>query len=101
MRVVVQTPQGHKQCGQDAPCRLHSGASVLPPDQALLPPAPHGFEGYRFLREYFAFPQRYLFFELTGFQDAFAQATGDEVDLVIALDETDTRLEGRVDKILL
>ena len=68
------------------------------PEQALLPPAPHGFEGYRLLREYFAFPQRFLFFELSGFQKALSQATGDEVDLVIALDEPDTRLEGRVDK---
>src|SRR5439155_3129119 len=47
---------------------------------------------------YFAFPQRYLFFELHGFQEALAQAAGDELDLVIALDKPDTRLEGRVEK---
>jgi type VI secretion system protein ImpG len=97
LRLLVQTPQGHKQCGKilGADCIRRVGFAA---DQALLPAAPHGFEGYRFLREYFAFPQRFLFFELTGFQEAFAQASGDEVDLVIALDETDTRLEGRVDK---
>jgi type VI secretion system protein ImpG len=66
--------------------------------QALLPPAPHGFEGYRLLREYFVFPERFHFFELKGFQSALAQITGDEVDLIIALEEQDTRLEGRVDK---
>ena len=67
-------------------------------NQALLPPVPHGFEGYRMLREYFAFPQRFLFFELAGFQQALAGVEGDEVDLLIALEETDTRLEGKVDK---
>ena len=64
----------------------------------MLPPAAHGFEGYRLLREYFAFPSRFLFFRLEDFQEAFAQAEGNEVDLVITLDEADTRLEGRVDK---
>lgn len=68
------------------------------PEQALLPPAPHGFEGYRLLREYFAFPQRFLFFELAGFQKALAGIEGEELDLIILLDDVDTRLEGRVDK---
>ncbi len=67
------------------------------PHQSLLPAAPHGFEGYRLLREYFAFPQRFLFFELAGFQDALAKISGDDLDLTILLDEVDTRLEGRVD----
>ena len=45
--------------------------AVLPPehvrrvgfhrDEALLPPSPRTFEGYRLLREYFNFPQRFLF----------------------------------------
>src|SRR5439155_18852581 len=50
------------------------------------------------LREYFGFPQRFLFLDLSGFQEALAQVAGEEVDLVIDLDEPDTRLEGRVDK---
>lgn len=85
-----------------------AGASVLTPscvrrvgfasEQALLPRAPQSFEGYRLLREYFAFPQRFLFFELTGFRQALATLAGDQVDLIILMDEADTRLEGRVDK---
>jgi len=67
------------------------------PDEALLPPSPRGFEGYRLLREYFVFPQRFLFLELAGFGRAAARATGDELDLVLAFDEPDLRLEGRVD----
>jgi type VI secretion system protein ImpG len=67
-------------------------------DQALLPPSPRGFEGYRLLREYFAFPPRFLFFELAQFQQALARVQGNEVDLVILLDEQDERLVARVDK---
>jgi type VI secretion system protein ImpG len=79
----------------------------LPPDQirrvgvnreeALLPPSPRSFEGYRLLREYFNFPQRFLFFELSGFNAAARQCKGDQLDLVITLKTAETRLEGRLD----
>lgn len=67
-------------------------------DEALLPVSPRSFEGYRLLREYFAFPPRFLFFELRGFGAGLAQATGDELDLVLLLDQADLRLEGRIDR---
>lgn len=66
--------------------------------QSLLPGSPRGFEGYRLLREYFAFPQRFLFFEVAAFQAALNELTGEEFDLIIGLSEVDHRLEGRVDK---
>jgi type VI secretion system protein ImpG len=97
-RLLVQSPadrRPNRPCfGAD--CIRRHGFSA---QQSLLPPTPQGFEGYRLLREYFAFPQRFLFFELAGFQEALAQIQGDEVDVVILLDEADTRLEGRVDKL--
>jgi type VI secretion system protein ImpG len=65
--------------------------------EALLPPSPRGFEGYRLLREYFAFPQRYLFFEASGFADVVKRCPDNQIDLVIVLKEQDTRLEGRID----
>jgi type VI secretion system protein ImpG len=65
--------------------------------EALLPPGPRSFDGYRLLREYFAFPQRFLFFELGGLGDISRRCPGDQIDLVIVLGEADTRLEGRVD----
>ncbi|HKX63484.1 MAG TPA: type VI secretion system baseplate subunit TssF [Verrucomicrobiae bacterium] len=66
-------------------------------DQALLPPSPRSFEGYRLLREYFSFPQRFLFFEAAGFADAVRKCDGNKIDLVIALKDQDTRLEGKLD----
>ena len=41
-------------------------------DEALLPGDARSFSGYRLLREYFAFPQRFLFFEVSGTQSRLA-----------------------------
>lgn len=65
--------------------------------QALLPVSPRSFEGYRLLREYFAFQQRFMFFELGGFGSALPQSKERELDLVIALKEQEPRLEGRIE----
>jgi type VI secretion system protein ImpG len=96
LRLVIQSPTGQRSKSVLLPADAIRPVGFAS-DQALLPPAPQGFEGYRLLREYFAFPERFLFFELNGFQSALAQLTGDEVDLIIALEEQETRLEGRVD----
>jgi type VI secretion system protein ImpG len=65
--------------------------------EALLPPSPRGFEGYRLLREYFALPQRFLFFQLAGLADAAKRCKGDQLDLILPLKEQETTLERRVD----
>ena len=95
--LIVQSPADRKKIVATLPpdCIRRVGFSQ---EQALLPPSPRGFEGHRLLREYFAFPQRFLFFELAGFQSALDQVTGEDLDLIIALSEQDTRLEGRVEK---
>jgi type VI secretion system protein ImpG len=51
------------------------------PEEALLPYPRRSFDGYRLLQEYFAFPEKFLFFELSGL-DA-AAATGAEGTLEI------------------
>ncbi len=66
-------------------------------EEALLPPSPRGFEGYRLLKEYFAMPERFLFFELAGLQEVLQKARGDEVQLVIALDERNPAFEDAVE----
>jgi type VI secretion system protein ImpG len=70
-RLLVQAPADQKKIVGSLPadCVRRVGFS---PEQALLPPSPRSFEGYRLLREYFAFPQRFLFFELAGFQEALS-----------------------------
>lgn len=55
-------------------------------DQALLPCDARVFQGYRLLHEYFAFPQRFLFFSLNGLSPALERIAGDSFDLNILLD---------------
>jgi type VI secretion system protein ImpG len=67
------------------------------PGESLLPPSPRGFEGYRLLREYFALPQRFLFFQLAGLAEAAKRCKSDQLDLILPLKEQETALERRVD----
>lgn len=67
-------------------------------DEALLPATLRGFEGYRLLQEYFAFPQRFLFFDLLGIGPAMRKIGGTELELVILLDQPDTALQQAVDE---
>ena len=66
-------------------------------DQALLPQSLQGFEGYRVLQEYFAFPQRFLFFDIQGVGDALRRHGGNEVDIVILFGRADNALLQAVD----
>jgi len=66
-------------------------------DEALLPPTLAGFDGYRLLQEYFAFPQRFLFFDLQGIGDVLRQRGGSEIDIVLLFDRADPALSQTVD----
>jgi type VI secretion system protein ImpG len=69
-------------------------------DEALLPPTLAGFGGYRVLQEYFAFPQRFLFFDLLGLGAALrarAPAGTTEFDVVVLFSRVDNALLQAVD----
>lgn len=66
-------------------------------DHALLPTTLRGFEGYRLMQEYFAFPQRFLFFDVLGFGDALRQLGGQEVEIVFLFAKGDSSLLQTVD----
>jgi type VI secretion system protein ImpG len=61
--------------------------------EALLPTTTPSFSGYRLLQEYFAFPQRFMFFELCGLREIFGRCEGSEIDLVVLLDTVSKSLE--------
>ena len=65
--------------------------------QKLLPYDARSFEGYRLLREYFAFPQRSMFFELTGLSNAVQQCDENQLDIIVLLSEEKEELENRID----
>lgn len=78
-----------------------SAESVRPggfdPTEALLPNERRAFSGYRVLREYFAFPQRFLFFRLQELRDALRQCAGTEVELIALFDRRDAALDAAID----
>ncbi len=66
-------------------------------EHALLPVTLRGFEGYRLLQEYFAFPHRFLFFDVAGLGEALRQVGGTEAELVILFSRGDNNLLQSVD----
>ncbi len=64
--------------------------------EALLPVSLRGFQGYRLLREYFAFPQRFLSVAISGLGAALRRHDGDEMDIVLLFERSAPGLEGVV-----
>lgn len=86
--------------GDAAASEIVADHPVLPmgfdDEQALLPYGPRSFQGYRLLQEYFAFPSRFLFANLTGLGGAVRRCKSPELEIVIVLDAQDARLEKAV-----
>jgi type VI secretion system protein ImpG len=53
--------------------------------EGLLPYPSRSFYGYRILSEYFAFPEKFMFFEITGLDQAARAGFGDQMDILITL----------------
>jgi type VI secretion system protein ImpG len=66
-------------------------------NQSLLPYVPRSFQGYRLLQEYFAFPERFMFVELTQLQPAVRQCLDTELDIIILLNRNNPQLINAVD----
>lgn len=64
-------------------------------DQGLLPYPPQAFIGYRLLSEFFAFPQKFLFFDLSGLADALGGA-GNRVELYFYFRRSLAELEQKI-----
>lgn len=54
-------------------------------EEAILPYTKRSFAGYRLLSEYFAFPYKFLFFDIHGIDKAIARKFGTLFDIVINL----------------
>ena len=80
---------------------FRSAASIravgLEDDEALLPVTRRGFQGYRLLQEYYAFPDRFRFFELSGLREAVSQCEGDELEIFLAMRRVQPALENAID----
>lgn len=61
-------------------------------DQSMLPYQPTSFVGYRLLTEFFALPQKFLFFDIGGVE----RWSGNAMRVYVYLAESDTKLERSV-----
>jgi len=66
-------------------------------EEALLPVTKRSFQGYRLLQEYFALPQRFLFFTLRELGAAVQACDGEELEIYIAVDRLQQSLENALD----
>jgi type VI secretion system protein ImpG len=71
---IVLPPESIKQVGFEA-------------GEALLPYTERSFAGYRLLSEYFALPEKFLFFDITGLEKAARANFGDQFEILIYLRE--------------
>jgi type VI secretion system protein ImpG len=69
----------------------------LEDQEALLPVRHRSFQGYRLLQEYFAFPDRYLFFAVDGLSGAIRNCEGSDVELLLLFDRSVPDLENALD----
>jgi type VI secretion system protein ImpG len=66
------------------------------PDEGLLPYPARSFLGYRLLSEFFAFPQKFLFFDLTGLDAKALAHTGHRLEVFVYFDRANPELEHHV-----
>ena len=72
------------------------------PDDAILPYPPNVFPGYRLLTEYFAYPAKFLYVDVAGWNDVrSALGAVKSVEVVIFLDRSHPRLEQLLDPAML
>ena len=94
--VILQPPKGYGRFREILPASTIRRVGFQE-EEALLPKGPRSFEGYRLLKEYFACPQRFLFFELSGLATAVRQCDADKLNIIIALSSAEPKLDNRVD----
>jgi type VI secretion system protein ImpG len=79
------------------PWQFSLGADSIKPlgfedNQALLPYTRRSFQGYRFLQEYFAMPERFLFVELTDLKTTVSRCEDSELDIIFLFNRSNSRL---------
>jgi type VI secretion system protein ImpG len=63
-------------------------------DEAVFPPSPRGYSGYRLLQEYFTLPERFMFVRIGGLAPLVRTTAEEEIELFLLLDKFDPALDG-------
>ena len=82
LRILLRDPkQPHQKVIELQPDALQPAGFAE--DEALLPYSRRSFAGYRLLQEYFSFPEKFLFFTLSGLEAAASVASADELEVLL------------------
>lgn len=73
--------------------RKHIKRTGFEDSEAVLPQSTRSFQGYRLLHEYFTFPERFMFVELSGLETAVQRCDEKDIELVVLFDRIDRSLE--------
>ena len=68
------------------------------PEDGLLPYPKSSFLGYRLLTEYFAYPEKFMFIDITGLAGKIPENAENQLDLYIYLDSSDVELEHNINE---
>ncbi len=96
LAVVLQPAKGSGKW-REVVTKTNIRALGFDDDQALLPYGPRSFQGYRFLQEYFAFPERYMMVELNDLGAGVRRCTDNELDILVLLNSSDPVLDNTID----
>jgi type VI secretion system protein ImpG len=81
----------------DAAAVIVPGDSIVPagfdPEESLLPWPARSFSGFRLLTEYFAFPDKFLFIDLTRIDAKTLVSGGNKLEIFVYLDRSAAELE--------
>jgi len=66
-------------------------------DESILPYSDSSFSGYRLLTEFFCFPEKFLFIDLTDLKEIFLNFNSNELNIYIYLDEENIELTKNID----
>lgn len=83
------------------PVVLAPGSAIHPvgfnPGEEMLPYPPQSLPGYRLLSEFFAFPNKFHFIDLGGFEQARRAGFHKKFEVLVFLNRTQTTLEQAID----
>jgi type VI secretion system protein ImpG len=83
-QIVVRDPDNPKKSAHTL-----SAVSLRPmgfsESESVLPYPRRSFEGYRLLQEYFAFPEKFFFFELNDLESSFKNISGGRAEIIFLI----------------
>lgn len=96
LNLVVTTPESeHQPVFLGNNCIKPVGFDI---DEGLLPYPESSFIGYRLLTEYFVFPEKFMFVDITGIKNKLSAETTNKINLYIYLESSDVELEHNINE---